>query len=171
MEEFVNVRKVLASFSDTVEDLYQKKLLDNDVIATGNLVDSVAVTYRQKGSWFEVLIRLEDYWKNIEYGRRPNSMFPPVDQILQWVQIKPIIPIQDSLGRIPSEKSLAFLIGRKIASDGIKAKPYLTETVEQALKKFELELIQALQADIEDFTGTFIRNILGQNDYKFLIVR
>jgi hypothetical protein len=32
-----------------------------------------------------------DYWKNVEYGRRPGLTVPPVDVIRSWVQSKPAL--------------------------------------------------------------------------------
>lgn len=168
---FENVRKVLSELSDTLETLYKRKLIEANLVASKNLVNSIAVNYRQQGTWFEVVIRLEDYWKNIEYGRRPNSHFPPVDQITQWIRIKPIIPQEDTLGRVPSESQLAFLIGRKIARDGIEPKPLLAESVEEVLNEFETQLTEALQADVEGFTETYLMELIGKTKFRHLTVK
>lgn len=50
-------------------------------------------------------------------GRRPGRFMPP-DRALKYVKDKKLVPRPDKYGRIPSLKSLAFLINRKLARDG-----------------------------------------------------
>jgi len=45
------------------------------------------------------------------------------DRILQWIKDKPVIASPDSRGRIPSDKSLAFMIARSIHQKGTLAYP------------------------------------------------
>ena len=51
------------------------------------------------------------------YGRKPGK-FPNLTAIEQWIADKGIVPRPDKNGKSISTKSLAFLIGRKIANDG-----------------------------------------------------
>jgi len=69
----------------------------------------------------------------IEHGRRPGARMPPTDVIQRWVVAKRIAKPKEA-------RSVAFLIARKIAKDGIPAKKVL----ERAVKQFRPILIQAL---------------------------
>ena len=51
------------------------------------------------------------------YGRKPGK-FPNLLAIEQWIADKGIVPHPDKNGKSISTKSLAYLIGRKIASQG-----------------------------------------------------
>ena len=51
------------------------------------------------------------------YGRRPGK-FPNLLAIEQWIEDKGIVPRPDKNGKSLSTKSLAYLIGRKIANSG-----------------------------------------------------
>ena len=62
----------------------------------------------------------QPYAHIIELGRKPGSKFPPVEAIRGWVK-RQINPPPTQL------KSVAFLVGRKIATDGIAARPIMTD--------------------------------------------
>lgn len=51
------------------------------------------------------------------YGRKPGK-FPNLLAIEQWIEAKGIVPRPDQNGKSISTKSLAYLIGRKIAREG-----------------------------------------------------
>ena len=51
------------------------------------------------------------------YGRKPGK-FPNLTAIEQWITDKGIVPHPDKNGKSISTKSLAYLIGRKIANSG-----------------------------------------------------
>ena len=51
------------------------------------------------------------------YGRKPGK-FPNLTAIEMWIADKGIVPRPDKNGKSISTKSLAFLIGRKIANSG-----------------------------------------------------
>ena len=76
------------------------------VNSSGRLAKSVRFKVTDK----KLIVEADDYIYQIEHGRKPGK-FPPRQVILDWIHEKPI-PSDIS------EKSLAFLIGRKIAKEG-----------------------------------------------------
>jgi hypothetical protein len=104
---------------------------------------------------------LNKYWKYIEGGRKgkdtspPGAVykaaFPPVNALMEWISVKPIIPRPDKSGRIPSPKSLAFLIGRKIEQDGIEPYPAMATTIEECNKIYRERISAALAHDMQYF--------------------
>lgn len=149
MADLKNTAEVLSVYADEVSNLYRQKLIDGDAVATGNLVNSISTTVNISGTRAVVTLKLLDYWKNVEYGRKAGK-FAPVDNITQWINIKPILPTESTTGDIPTEKQLSFLINRKIARDGIPARPYLAETLEEINEKYETLIIEALQRDFNE---------------------
>lgn len=89
------------------------------------------------------------------YGRKAGS-FPPVESILAWIRAKPI-PIDG--GR--DERSVAFLIARNIAEEGIKVpNPYNKGTLFS--DTFTQESIDALKRELgvmykEEFTTEIMK--------------
>lgn len=144
------VRKVLEDFASNIEANYKKDLGYNR--ATGKLADSVKVEVSgSTGDWV-ITVYLEDYWKYIEEGRKPGGKFPPVNKLLQWIIEKNLQPrpykIPSGSYKIPTEKQLAFLIGRKIAKEGLPAYNYLKNNIETAQAHF-IEMLSA--ALLEEF--------------------
>ena len=70
-----------------------------------------------KGGTYKIYLILQDYWKYVEYGRKPGT-FPNVGKIQEWIKIKPVIPRPLTNGIVPTEKQLSFLIGRSIKEKG-----------------------------------------------------
>lgn len=150
---FESLLAALQEYGEAVADLYRTKLNENEVNAGGTLLNSVSTEVRVGEQGFSVVINLADYWKYVEYGRRPGK-YPPPDAILRWVQIKPVIPRPDKRGIIPSDRSLAFLIGRKIAKEGIEARPLLHDSVEEINRYYLPKIEQAAAKDIGDYVLT-----------------
>lgn len=151
----------LDEYAEKAKELYKRKLTDKDINASYKLLNSVETTVKRNDDEFIVSINLEEYWIFVENGRKPGR-FPPIDKILEWVRIKPVIPYSDSRGRLPTEEQLAFLIARKIAEQGTEPKRVLAETVEE-LNNYYLPLLQqALDRDFARFSyeiDTYIGSI------------
>lgn len=160
-----HLRKVLEQFGKELVEVYIRNLDERSIHATHSLADSVRYEVTDGKQWIGVDISLLDYWKNIEYGRKAGK-FPPLQSIEAWIKVKGIQPMtrtQSSVkrwtqhrgrlrrndGRIPSVKSLAYLIGRKIAEEGIQPRPILTTAIDDVYKRFQEAIDEAVTADIK----------------------
>lgn len=119
------IQNIVNQFVDAVKGTLQR----NGSNASGDLANSIKGTVKTSGKWIEISISLEDYWKYVEYGRKPGK-FPPIDAIRMWIDVKPILPRAIN-GKLPTKQQLAFLIARKIAQKGIKPKPFLYNTMDK----------------------------------------
>lgn len=151
MEElikFENLQRVLGEFAQELRNRYQDNLIRDNKIASGNLLNSIdyKVQYDDRAIWVE--LHLEDYYKWVENGRAPGK-FPPPDKIMEWIRIKPIIP-DDRGGKLPTEQQLAFLIGRKIAEEGIEPGNQLHNAMDGIYPQFEEKIDEAIALDIND---------------------
>ena len=157
---FDNLRKVLEAYGAKAQELYRYNLALKRKNASRKLSDSVEYVVKEDDQAFTVSLSLEDYWQYIEHGRKPGK-FPPTDAILSWIKVKPIIPRPmmsasvSGLGhkntRIPKPEQLAYLIGRKIARDGIEPTPIMETTSKQVYDQFLADIRIALKKDIEDY--------------------
>lgn len=146
---FHNVLAVLRDYAAEVRNLYQDNLIRHDRIASGGLLNSAECRVEVNGRVYEVVMTLEDYWRYVEEDTRPH--WPPVDAILRWVQIKPVIPRPDAAGRIPTPRQLAYLIGRKIAREGTEGSHDLADAVAQMNERYRERLSEALGADVSEY--------------------
>lgn len=146
--KFENLQRVLGEFAVELRNIYQDNLIRDNKIATGNLLNSVdyKVQYDDRAIWVE--LHLEDYYKWVENGRAPGK-FPPPDKIMEWIRVKPIIP-DDRGGRLPTEQQLAFLIGRKIAEEGIEPGNQLHNAMDDIYHQFEEKIDEAIALDVND---------------------
>lgn len=119
--------EVLTQFGEEEVQRIKKALKDKDAIASGKLYNSIDFVIKENNLEITLEIVAEDYLKWVDEGRRPGK-FPPIRKIQKWISDKRIQP----KGGI-SQKSLGFLIGRKIAKKGIKPKKILN------LKQTDLE--------------------------------
>ena len=121
--DFTELQQVLQDLANDIRDEYKKNLEANDRytekgIPSGyqqRLIDSVRTQVMLGDRAWEVTMSLNDYWKYIESDTKPH--WPPFNKILEWIKIKPILPRPDDYGHIPSQRSLAFLIGRAMAGE------------------------------------------------------
>ena len=145
---FDNVRKVLNEFGKLLVDTYRDKLTNEKVNASKTLFNSISYIVEGNGTNFVVKLKLEDYYKYVENGRKAGK-FPPINKIEKWVEIKPVIPRPMANGKLPTTKQLAFLISRKIALEGIKPRPLLQQSIDEVFDEIKERLEEALIKDIE----------------------
>lgn len=119
--------------------------------ASNELSQSISFTTKIYGSSYTLRISLADYYVYVDQGRRKGKQ-PPPDSILKWIDNKPQVKaalagIKEKESFLSKKKSLAFLIGRKIARKGVKGSDFyssvindesiavLTKSVSEQIKK------------------------------------
>lgn len=156
--EFPNLERVLEEYAIEVRNKYQDSLIRNNRIATGDLLNTVEYEVVRDGSIYRVSLILEDYWYYVENGRNPGK-WPPRDEILDWIRIKPVLPTPDSYGNLPTPESLAFLIQRKIGEEGTEGSHDLDNAVNDIWPSFQQRIQEAIEQDVTDIGLSFlIRN-------------
>lgn len=128
MENDDIINLILEQYGNIVIDNYRRLSYQGDSVASGRLVNSLGSFVVSGEGTYELFLRLEDYWKYVEYGRGPGK-FPPLEKIKEWIDVKPVIPTVYN-GKLPTVDQLAYLIGRKIATEGIQPKNYLQNTLD-----------------------------------------
>lgn len=146
---FDNLLNALSEYKNAVAVHYKDRLVADDKKATGQLINSISTEIKVGSDTFEVVLNVVDYFKYVEEGRKPGK-FPPVDKILSWIRVKPVIP-RPINGKLPTEQQLAFLIGRKIATEGIAPGNQLRDTVQAINAEFIPKLEAALQEDFDAY--------------------
>ena len=155
MIEFKNVQAVLEELGKAIKLRYQENLIESDRKASYNLIESIQYHTVINGTEFAIDLEMADYWKYVEDDTRPH--WPPVDKILEWVRIKPVLPNPDSSGKLPTEKQLAFLISRKISEVGTTGSHDLERTLQEIEYDWEERIMEALDQDImESFDSLFM---------------
>ena len=154
-----NVMETLELYAQEVRNKYQDNLIQENKIASGKLLNSVEYQVVQNGMVYEVQLRLEDYWKYVEYGTKPH--LPPVSKILEWVRVKPVIPRPNDNGKLPTPIQLAWAIAKTIEKEGTTG----TESLEEALldinNRYREKLVFALHQDMETIMKVIVGDFQG----------
>lgn len=87
------------------------------VNASGKLAASLRCEVVETATGYRLTFYAAAYALALEYGRKPGK-FPNLTAIREWIEAKGIVPHPDAKGRAVSVNSLAYLIGRKIATQG-----------------------------------------------------
>lgn len=144
--DFTNLIQVFQEYANEVVDTYKNELHKDGHKATGKLISSVHHIFTINSNSIQVDLSLEDYWKYVEKGRKAGKM-PPINNILDWIKIKPVIP-RPFNGKLPTQKQLAYLISRKIGREGIEAGNELTNTLQKTNNKWLQRIEDALDKDL-----------------------
>lgn len=163
--DFTELQQVLQDLANDIRDNYKEHLeFNNRYTERGvpkgysqRLIDSVKTQVVAGDRAWEITMTLNDYWKYVENDTRPH--FPPFDKILDWVQIKPVIPRPDANGRIPSNESLAYLIGRAISRNGTEGSHDLEKVKDGVIPWYKEKISQALGHDMENY----IRKVIAKD--------
>ena len=159
--ELSELHKILEDYSRDAAELYKYQISLGAKNASRKLIDSVKSFVVVGDNSYEVTLTLQHYWKYIEGGSKgtesspPGAVypahFPPTWALEKWINVKPILPRPDAKGRIPSPKSLAYLIGRKIEKEGIEPFPALETTKEELDRLYHEKLSIALGHDVQNY--------------------
>ena len=152
---FPNLERVLREYGEEVVKHYKDSLTEGNHNASEELLNSVRYIASFGDRTYEISLNLAEQWKWLEYGTVPH--FPPIDSILKWIQIKPVIPRQDKNGKLPTEKQLAFLIARGISETGTTAYGVLQKTIEEINHEYLEKIYDAIDEDL-DGIALFIFN-------------
>lgn len=135
---------LLEQYGDQIINDYRRKLAEGNANASGLLGNSLKTEVTYDDEVYEVSLRIQDYWKYLEYGREPGR-FPNIDAIKRWIMVKPVLPTPTKNGKLPTIDQLTFLISRKIAREGIEPRMFLTNTIEELdLKPLEDAITELL---------------------------
>lgn len=171
--EWRRLREVLERYAEYFIELSRRELFQNNTNASGALTNSFRSKVIIDHDRYEVWIELEDYWKYIEYGRKPGK-FPPLNKIKEWIRVKPVHPHTMTLTRVwytngrkrgepktirnerkyqalPTTDQLAYLIGRKIAEKGTDPQPFFNKAKEDAYNYFRNAIDYAIAEDVENW--------------------
>lgn len=77
-----------------------------------------------------------------------KSKQPPSGILAKWISKKKIKGRDKKTGRFISNKSLAFLIGRKIKRDGIKGLSFFQKPLALGMKQFGSKMLEAVREDV-----------------------
>lgn len=152
MIEFKHLQHAMAEYARAIEDRYKTNLANSGRRASGDLISSVNTKVIVNDNEYSIELQLADYWKYVEDGTRPH--FPPVSKILEWVKVKRILPTPMANGKLPTEKQLAYLIGRKIANEGFEG----TNDLEHTLNEVDYEQIiaEAFNMDVMEYINEIL---------------
>jgi hypothetical protein len=127
-----------------IDDQLTKKIYSSGKSAKSLLVGANQTTAYLSG---------DAYFQQQILGRRPGK-FPPVQAIMDWIKEKGIQP------RDISQKSLAFIIARKIAKKG---------TDITLKKRPALDVVKAVQDNYEQLSEAMRESIIGRMNSKLKV--
>ena len=146
--QFPKLADVLYEFAVEVRNLYQDNLILNNRIASGNLLNNIDFRLKINDSAYSVIFSMEDYWWYVENGRKAGKR-PPMDKILEWIKIKPILP-KPSSEKLPTPNQLAFLIARKIGEEGTEGTGDLSYSIEKVFERYREKIYTAIYDDVDN---------------------
>lgn len=166
-----NVMAVLEEYAIEVRNLYQDKLVENDRIASGKLLNSVEYQVVFNGMEYEVQLTLEKYWKYLEYGisgKEKNTDRPfghtgwgAYPSILEWVKVKPVLPRPGKNKKLPTPQSLAGAITASIIKNGIEPGGEMKDAIDEVNARYKDKLVFALSRDTEMIMKVIVGEIKG----------
>ena len=161
---FPNVEAVLKEMAEAVKAAYISNLNTSgrptqsmsqwmSAHYPGKLADTIETLVTIGDGKFTASLKLNDYWKYVEEGVGPSGKYrnpgwKAYPAIRDWIDIKPVIPRPDGNGRIPSPKSLAYLITRKIVDEGTHGTHDLQMAKDAIIPQFISRVEDALREDV-----------------------
>lgn len=109
--------KDVYTVSKEIVDLIRNNYLNEGMSPQGKLANFNSVI-NYDGNLYQLQLMLPPEWKWVEYGRYPGPVNRKgIEAIEQWINIKGLAPKARN-GKVPSTKSLAFAIAKKIQKVG-----------------------------------------------------
>ena len=114
--------------------------------SSGETADSIEGNVRFDGNGFDLEISANEAIIFIDRGRKAGGKQPPPDAIQKFIRDRNIIPVGISTD------SLGFLIGRKIARDGIEPTNILEKIEERSFDKIFKLVSEGTREDVVNET-------------------
>ena len=147
--KFSRTESLLNSFAQTIVNKYREQIKE---YASGKLYKTIDYSITSQNDSYLVTSNLEEYWKNISYGRKPGSRMPPVSAIENWIKVRKIIPrpvaLKSGKQRVPTVQQLAYVIARSISRKGIAPRPFMRKSIEETIETFKDKLSAAVREDV-----------------------
>ena len=143
-----HVQAVMEEMAIAIRNEYQDNLIRNDRIASGDLLNNIEYEVTRGDFTYTIYVKMKDYWYYVENGRKAGK-WPPVDNILNWIKIKPVLPRPNAEGKLPTPQQLAFLIARKIGEEGTEGTQDLRKATDTIWDTFEDRLYEAIDEDVD----------------------
>lgn len=143
-----HVQAVMEEMAIAIRNEYQDNLIRNNRIASGDLLNNIEYEITRGDFTYTIYVKMRDYWYYVENGRKAGKM-PPIQNILDWVKIKPVLPRPNSNGKLPTPQQLAFLIARKIGELGTEGTHDLRKATDTIWDTFEDRLYEAIDEDVD----------------------
>lgn len=140
--------EVLKEYAIELRNTLQDSYINDDRIATGDLLNSVEYIIEKDDRQIEVSLQLKEWWKYVEEDTKPH--FPPPDAMLNYIKAKPVLPKPDRNGKLPTPNQLAYLIGRKISEVGTTGTHNVRDTVRLINERYEEKIGQAISEDVNN---------------------
>lgn len=138
----MNFTKPISKLLDEVKKAFIQDQIDKGIKSSGASAKSIKKESKETSG----TLTGDAYFYQQRHGRKPGR-FPPISAIISWIQTKGIQPTDIS------EKSLAFLIARKISKQGTDIytgkRPALDpdEKVQTLVAEFSRQIGKALKQD------------------------
>lgn len=167
---FDNIAKTLEEYAQEVRNTYQDKLIKGERIASGKLLNSIEYNITRGENEFVVSLSLEHYWKYLEYGVSgadnesspfANPGWKAYPAILEWIKVKPVLPRPGKNGRLPSQKSLAYLITRSIVKNGTQPGGEMKDAIDEVNERYREKLVLAFRQDSENIMRVIVGGFNG----------
>ena len=143
-----HVQAVMEEMAIAIRNEYQDNLIRNDRIASGDLLNNIEYEVTRGDFTVTIYVKMRDYWYYVENGRKAGK-WPPIQNILDWIKIKPVLPRPNAEGKLPTPQQLAFLIARKIGEEGTQGTHDLRKATDTIWDTFEDRLYEAIDADVD----------------------
>lgn len=143
-----HVQAVMEEMAIAIRNEYQDNLIRNDRIASGDLLNNIEYEITRGDFTYTIYVKMKDYWYYVENGRKAGK-WPPIDNILNWIRVKPVLPRPNAEGKLPTPQQLAFLIARKIGEEGTQGTQDLRKATDTIWDTFEDRLYEAIDEDVD----------------------
>lgn len=143
-----HVQAVMEEMAIAIRNEYQDNLIRNDRIASGDLLNNIEYEVTRGDFTYTIYVKMKDYWYFVENGRKAGK-WPPIQNILDWIKIKPVLPRPNAEGKLPTPQQLAFLIARKIGEEGTEGTQDLRNATDTIWDTFEERLYEAIDEDVD----------------------
>ena len=143
-----HVQAVMEEMAIAIRNEYQDNLIRNDRIASGDLLNNIEYEITRGDFTYTIYVKMKDYWYYVENGRKAGK-WPPIDNILNWITVKPVLPRPNAKGKLPTPQQLAFLIARKIGEEGTEGTQDLRKATDTIWDTFEDRLYEAIDEDVD----------------------